>query len=551
MERAQPIGSAEHTRRDERVAAASKKSAAEDDSRSQLDTHPGGTITHSNPWRRQASVTNFVLPPIEPSPPQLDQDWPHPGGRTNGIACTFSPVRKLAEPHPTDDKLRSAMLTIYDDSLGRKFQISGAPGVMLTPELQPMSLARALRVLAPWPNRLREAIWRTVQGVPLDTPNDPSGVSAYPPAIVKYLDRPLQELVELRRRYRDQATGFGAALVSCRDRNDAFYQGLLALLKQRQLADAAVAPSQADLGVGVEPTPSGWVPGYLEGILEPDHARRTRRNVKRIEREVGVGIVGIVDSLADLAAFTTFMARGSTSAGIPSRQAINYAYPVCSIVSQDSDDLVVSATVTTIVTAPFERLRAAVDPPNWARHSDIVTRSYYIRDPFDTQPIENTDMAAEATGLGRPRFLYERARIAWGSHADQTATFDQVLNVTMTDRPDSVDVTYSLCRSIKSSVLWDRRAGGMLVDQGFITINPAGKNSWRVTMRKEVQFSDRPYTGTGQGPSDLGQILNYLTPAMLTWWLEGAAYSLGESDGAGISRERVGRAAVQRGGIHD
>jgi hypothetical protein len=91
----------------------------------------------------------------------------------------------------------------------------------------------------------------------------------------------------------------------------------------------------------------------------------------------------------------------------------------------------------------------------------------------------------------------------------------------------------------------------MLVDQGFITINPAGKNSWRVTMRKEVQFSDRPYPGTGQGPSDLGQILNYLTPAMLTWWLEGAAYSLGESDGAGISRERVGRAAVQRGGIHD
>ena len=502
-------------------------------------------------WCLGSDAITIVVPLLEPLLPQFGRDRPHPGRWPNGIACTFFSVRRLAKPHPADDKLRSAMLTIYDDSLGRRFQISGAPGVMLTPELQPMSLARALRVLAPWPNRLREAIWRTVQGVPLDTPNDPSGVSAYPSAIAKYLDHPLQELVGLRRRYRDQATGFGAALVSCRDQNDTFYQGLLALLEKRQLTELAASLGSSDSGVVADLTPPSWVPGYLEGILEPGDIGGTRRNVLRIEGEVGVGITTVVDSLADLAAFTRFMPRSSTSVGLPTHQGIGYAYPVCSIISQDSDGLVVSATVTTIVKAPFARLRAAVDPQNWALHSDIVTRSDYIRDPFDTQPIQNTDLAAEATELGRPRFLYERARIAWGKHADQTATFDQVLNVTTTDGPDSVDVTYSLCRSIKSSVLWDRRAGGMLVNQGFITINPAGNNSWRVTMRKEVQFSDRPYPGSGQGPSDLGQVLNFLTPAMLTWWLEGAAYSIGESDVAGISRERVGRAAVQRGGIRD
>ena len=47
-----------------------------------------------------------------------------------------------------------------------------------------------------------------------------------------------------------------------------------------------------------------------------------------------------------------------------------------------------------------------------------------------------------------------------------------------------------------------------------------GNNSWRVTSKKSLRFSDRTPYSNGPGWSDFGELLNYLTPAALTWWVE-------------------------------
>ena len=439
------------------------------------------------------------------------------------------------------------MLSIYYDSLASQFQISGAPSVLLTPEVQLMSLSKALKVLEPSPARLREAIWRVVQGVPLDTPADPSGVSAYPTAIRPYLPGHVRDLVKLRRAFRASASGFGAALIACRDGDDPFFKGLIELLKKRFQEPADLRPDQAHSLFRIHSLLNDWLPGYLEDILQPAHIARTRAHISEIEREVGVSIATVVDGLADLAAFEQFMSQGDAFGLTVLHESANYAYPVCSIISQDFDDLVITATATTVVNAPLKKLRADTDPANWAKHSDIVTHSYYVKDPFHTGRSDQQNLASPAHG--RSKYLYERVVIAWGSHSGQTATFDQVLNVTDPDHEkDVVDVEYSLCRSIKSSFLWDRRPGGILIDQGFIKVHPTGEDSWRVTVRKEVQFSNRSTTATGPGAVDFGQILNYLTPAVLAWGVECGTYSI--ADGAVLtnSSEGAGRAVAQLGG---
>jgi hypothetical protein len=46
------------------------------------------------------------------------------------------------------------------------------------------------------------------------------------------------------------------------------------------------------------------------------------------------------------------------------------------------------------------------------------------------------------------------------------------------------------------------------------------ENRWRVTTRKVLRFSDRTPYANAAGWLDFGQLLNYLAPAAVTWWLE-------------------------------
>ena len=87
---------------------------------------------------------------------------------------------------------------------------------------------------------------------------------------------------------------------------------------------------------------------------------------------------------------------------------------------------------------------------------------------------------------------------------------------------------FSLCRSISSDVLWDSRRGGLMLNEGYMRVRPLGGGRWRITSRKLLRFSDRtPYTGAS-GWADFGEMLNYLAPTALSWWVETETYSLGQ-----------------------
>jgi hypothetical protein len=105
--------------------------------------------------------------------------YPQPVDRqARSVPLPFTPMRTLGDDEKAATekigriRLRLAMVSVYYHTVGRQFEIRGAPSVMLPPEVRPMSLEGALAVLAPSPTRLREALWQTVQSVPLDMSKD-------------------------------------------------------------------------------------------------------------------------------------------------------------------------------------------------------------------------------------------------------------------------------------------------------------------------------------------------------------------------------------------
>jgi hypothetical protein len=214
-------------------------------------------------------------------------------------------------------------------------------------------------------------------------------------------------------------------------------------------------------------------------------------------------------------------------------------YPICSVIRQDTQNLVTSATSTSVLDGTFEDICDVVNPANWADAGSIIDAANFVDHPFDLREVTPTEF-----GKGEPALLREWAQISWSGEPDQQAKFQNVLNVVSStldpdgDEPEALgqqelrtaEVRYNLCRSIDSTVLWDHRAGGLLVNQGFIKVRPLGGRRWQVTMRKEVQFSDRtPYVG-GRGWRDFGQLANYLAPSTLACWLECETYRIGANN---------------------
>jgi hypothetical protein len=133
--------------------------------------------------------------------------------------------------------------------------------------------------------------------------------------------------------------------------------------------------------------------------------------------------------------------------------------------------------------------------------------------------------------VGEVRFLAEDVAVSWGLDDTQSGSFHNVLRIDRfkVDADNAaIDLDFSLARSIDSRILWDERPGGIVVDQGFIKARRMGPERWRVTNHKVLLFSDRSPNVAGQGPMDFGQLLNYLAPAAMSWWLESELSSAGD-----------------------
>jgi hypothetical protein len=423
-----------------------------------------------------------------------------------------------------DPLLRFAMLSVYYASLGRQFEIRGAPSVLLPPQVRPLELPAALDLLSTSPFRLREALWLIVRGVraqalPSEHQED------YPSELEDYIvPGSLSYLRQLRREYRAGANIFAAALVACRD---GFWRQFAALLKVMQ-EESSAAPlgfsSVTSLTLGMT------APDYLDRISSSPHQRElARRQVERLECDVGLNIYDFVDELADAAAFDRF-SKAYLRHPPPAGGSLT-VFPVSSIVRQDSKTLLTTATVTTLVQGEFATLCRVVDPQWWSRSSDVIQHAAYVSDPFSLASVRSSRLPPLGAGFTGTRLLDEAAVMSWGENNDQQGSFRNVLNIqhTVGDQDQFIDVKFWLHRSIDSAILWDHRAGGLQLNQGYLKVRPLAENTWRITSRKILRFADRTPRVGASGWLDFGQILNYLAPAALTWWVESETYSMGDT----------------------
>lgn len=418
-------------------------------------------------------------------------------------------------------RLKAAMLSVYYASIGDQFDVSGAPSAFVPPEIAPQPLADALAVLKTSDTRLEQAIWQIVRNAPIRQTGETK--SKYPTAIDPYLSPEDQQILDERRSdYRKGASLVAALLRACHHGDKDLFNALRKAVAAEEIAANKGYVAVVRLLYDKDPDE---FEKYLGEVARPARWSTQRNEIDLLEREVGFGIATYVERLAATAAYDSYLDGRSDSAA-EAHHALGI-YPVHSVIKQSTSQLWTSATVTTLAHGDLEGLILASLPDRWHDGSDVIDTSHYVADPFSKDRIDLPD-----TGNFKA-LLYEVAAMSWGQDTSQQAVFRNVLNVCRkVDRGANlnhraVNVEFSLCRSVSSDLLWDHRKGGITLDSGFLRIAPLGGNYWRVTSSKLLRFSDRtPYSGRN-GWTDFGQMLNYLAPAALSWWVDTEAYSLG------------------------
>jgi hypothetical protein len=415
-------------------------------------------------------------------------------------------------------QVRAALMSVYYASVGRELELRGAPSVLLPPEVRPLDLAEALATLKDTPD-FRGALWRLIRSVPVvgrrnSAASEAELVAGYPRELVAVIGRDvLREIDDARRRSRRGAHLFVAALEACADDDPAQFEQVLGTLR------TARDGSETSFVHLVCQTTLGHTPDDLLQRLVRDDWGRTAGGLRRLEHDVGLDLYTFVRDVADAAALLT--------CGFDDGDAATTVYPVSSVIRQDSRTLTTTATVSTLVKGDFEMLKRAVDPQGWGAASDVIARVGYITDPFALSPL--ADPPQWGSGLDGPGLLEEEASLAWGPNGDRQSSFHNVLRIdqhSVDQAAQNIEVRFSLSRSIRSRVMWDERAGGIVVNDGYLKVRHVVDDRWRVTSRKRLRFSDRTPYQHGQGWRDVGQTLNFLAPAALAWWMESETYSL-------------------------
>jgi hypothetical protein len=406
--------------------------------------------------------------------------------------------------------LRYAMLSVYYRSLGSQLETRGAPVITVPPEVRPLSLEQALERLNPYPAYLWEAYWRIVRSVPVESWITRRLECRYPRALLELRGREeIERLDEHRRSARDGADLFIAALLACAAERWPDAVELAGRLEDQAGGESADAQftENTELILGRQ------AHDFLTWLIDENRRDRTSDELRKLQAEVGLNLYDFVEDFTDAVAFADF-SQGVN--GAPMR-ALNSS---C-VVRQNSSTLTTTATVTALVNTEFELLARAIDPLCWPCCSDVIQETGYVGGPFDLSPKAYETEPGE--GFEPPRYLFENVEVYWGDEQIQTGTFRNVLRIDKFDvRADdgTISLDFKLCRSIDSRILWDSRAGGILIDDGFIRARPLGRDRWRVTSRKILKFSDRTPYSNPPGWRDFGQMLNYLAPAAVTWWLE-------------------------------
>jgi hypothetical protein len=410
--------------------------------------------------------------------------------------------------------IRHAMLSVYYRSLGSQLESRGAPVIAVPPDVQPLPLDEALDRLTTKPERLWDAYWRIVRAVPVEGWIERPLDRRYPSALLERMGYQQVEALDMhRRRSRAGAHLFGAALQACAEKRWDEATALVALLGQAgedtEAARQFNETSESVLGMTAE--------GYLAWLLETDDRNRLAEQLNKLEAEVGLNLHDFVEDFADVVAFADFKDKHGGPRGLLTSSCI---------VRQNTNTLTTTATVTALVKAERAALARAIDPLRWPCCSDVIKETKYLDDPFDLESV--IAEGPPQREFGDSPLLFERVAISWGDDRIQTGEFKNVLAIdrnSVNEDSASISVRFRLCRSVDSRILWDQRAGGILVDGGYLIARQVGEKHWRLTTRKVLRFSDRTPYSNPPGWLDFGQMLNYLAPAAVTWWLETEVYS--------------------------
>jgi hypothetical protein len=429
----------------------------------------------------------------------------------------------MDRPKLEDADLRQAMLSVYFRSLGSQLESQGAPVVALPPYARPLPLETALGILAGADEGyLWDAYWRIVRSVPVEGWDDPTMKGRYPPAFVDSFGS-VDDLDNRRRGARQGAQLFAAALMACADGRGDDARALADILKASRTR-CVDEPRQFDkLAESVLGKPAH------QFLVELSHREeKTATELRNLQGKVGINLNDFVEDFADTVVFADIRKEHFAGRERPD-DGMTVLTSSC-VVRQDTETLTTTATVTALAQTSFEVLTYALDPIGWPKRSSVIVDTAYVDDPFDLasgHKPERLGETFEATAE-EPRYLFEEVDVRWGAEDEQTGQFRNVLAIEKfcADKENGIRVPFKLSRSVDSRILWDSRAGGLLIDDGFLDARPIGHDAngepdrWRVTTRKVLKFSDRTPYSNEPGWPDFGQMLNYLAPASVTWWLE-------------------------------
>ena len=450
--------------------------------------------------------------------------------------------------------LRHAMLSVYYLSVGSQLESRGAPVMAVPPDVRPLPLDEALEKLKNYDSLRWDAYWRIVRSVPVEGWKRRSLDRRYPQALVDRLGRDeVNHLDNLRKQARLRAHFFTGALLACAEGNAKEAIALASMIDgskgirlgrddsgDHKLSDAQYGEVVDALRDATEAVLGKTALDYITCLTwSPDARQRTQRELFSLQADVGIGLGEFIEDFYDTVAFQSFRTR----LGGPETVLISSC-----IVRQDTNTLTTTATVTTLARANLEQLFGLIDPLAWHKNSDVIQETYYVADPWDphTKDPDQSSAPFEAPG----RLLFENVSVGFGFDEDvHSGGFTNVLTLDKFTKDPQTGITlpFRLCRSIDSRIFWDARAGGILIDGGFIQARPVLvgsvpdggqpvpiENRWRVTTRKVLRFSDRTPYASAPGLLDFGQLLNYLVPAAVTLWLETDFYgseSLNDTEG--------------------
>jgi hypothetical protein len=422
-----------------------------------------------------------------------------------------------------DASLNYAMQSVYYRSLGSELESRGAPVMAVPPEVRPLPLDEALDELKDHPCLLWDAYWRIVRSVPVEG-WERALVRRYPPALVVGMAKvgadKLARLDTFRRHARARAHFLTAALLAAAERPSAEVKPLRKLLEKDRVLSGEDPKVVATLVDGMEDALGTPADAFVASLASRRGQKRAREDLNKLQAEVGLNLSDFVEDFLDTIAFQCF----KNECGAPKSVLTSSC-----VVRQDTNTLTTTATVTTLAAGTtLDELRQLIDPLHWPDNSRVINETHYVTGAFD---LSKPDYGSGEPTFPKPRFVYEDVRVGWGLDNLQRGGFRNVLAIDYFKADKTgIALPFRLCRSIDSRILWDFRPGGILIDGGYLVARPVGQDRWRVTTRKVLQFSDRAPYSNPTGGMDFGQLLNYLVPAAVTWWLETDFYeSMGKA----------------------